>query len=132
MKNNSGTAGESEGDSSLKPQIGDKVIFVTCAERATIRFFVGDIAVCSSNQCGIVLVPISQIGPNHRKESKSWRADVHYHKNLYNVEGDSPLSETGKAYVSICVVGGEEYEVFPKHFHLIQAQPDKKVKVVAA
>ena len=132
MKTNSGKAREREGEITLKPQIGDKVIFVTCAERATIRFFVGDIAVCSSNQCAIVLVPISQIAPNHRKESKSWRADVHYHKDLYNVEGDSPFSETGKAYVSICALGGEEYEVLPNHFHLIQAQPDKKVKVAAA
>ena len=70
----------------MKPKIGDTVIFVTCTERAVIRYFVRHIAVCSSNECGILLVPVAQIRKNHRKESKSWRADVHYHFDIYDVE----------------------------------------------
>lgn len=106
----------------MKPKIGDSIIFVTCSERAVIHYFVRDIAVCSSNQCGMVLVPVEQIHTNHRKESKSWRANIHYHFDIYDVafknqerEGITldigrpgrDFAENGTSAKTIAVTGGK-------------------------
>ena len=72
-----------------RPQIGHFIRFVTCTEVATVRFVVEDVLVCSSSQSAITLVPIAQI--INRTSEAGWRADVHYHEEIYDVTSPDGL-----------------------------------------